>query len=721
MGHTTLILATLLGAGFILAKICQRLHLPSVTGYIAAGLLLGPMGLDWVNVGILEGRLEHFTEIALMLVAFGIGEHLEISRLRPILPMASRIGLGETLGTCLMTCSACLIVSLATLGAALGPLSNHLNLAVLLGAIAVATAPASTLHVMKELKAAGPLSSTLLAIVAFNNGLAIVFFGVTVAVSGQLGGGESHWCSALAAAGAQIGASLALGATTGWIMDWAIHRLKNESEMLTLGLALLLLCGESASMLNLSPLLAGMAAGFVIVNRDRRDVRVFRTINAFEPPILVLFFTLAGCHIEPDALLSCGWLGLAYFLARGLGKQIGAGTGARIAGAPHTVGANIGLALIPQAGIAIGLVFLVQGDPNLAMFSSVITPVVLTGVVLSELIGPACTRMAVVRAGESRLSDTSPSDPGPGIMPDRDKAGIWEGHRFPTTTTPKGVVIFGAGHPETLIGLARLALLLAYVHQARPLAVRVLAGADPPRDADPHTHAKNLFAVAAGTLNRMGGTLQTLTIESDTVSDGLLSVASRMATRALILGFPRETSQRKFQAILEKVVGQADCPVIIANINRLQRVGRILIPFVTERELHVLTTLIDALTLLGPQTVTLLWMLPCGVSPQEVELHREILRAWTERVNLASPVEPQVIETRARLETILEASADQDLIVMATRTGYGLSRIFWGSLAETVYRHANKPMMIVHHRSSVTRVEGPGGEKTRLDRRHLMS
>ncbi|WP_319523306.1 cation:proton antiporter [uncultured Desulfosarcina sp.] len=716
MGHTTLILATLLGAGFVLAKVCQRLHLPSVTGYIAAGLLLGPVGLNWVNAGILEGRLEHFTEIALMLVAFGIGEHLEIERLRPILPMASRIGLGETLGTCLITFAGCLIVSLATQGAVLGSLSNHLTLAILLGAIAVATAPASTLHVMKELKAAGPLSSTLLAIVAFNNGLAIVFFGVTVAVSGQLGGGESHWCSSLAIAGAQIAASLILGATTGWIMDRAIHRLKNESEMLTLGLTLLLLCGESASMLNLSPLLAGMAAGFVVVNRDRRDVRVFRTINAFEPPILVLFFTLAGCHIDPEALLSCGWLGLAYFLARGLGKQIGAGTGARIAGAPRTVGANIGLALIPQAGIAIGLVFLVQGDPNLTMFSSVITPVVLTGVVLSELIGPACTRMAVVRAGESRVSDTSPPDPGLGIMSDRDKAGAWEGHRFPTTTTPRGVVVFGAGHPETLIGLARLSLLLAYVHHARPLAVRVLAGVDPPRDADPNAHAKSLFAVAAGTLNRMGGTLQTLTIESDTVSDGLLSVASRMATRALILGFPRETSQRKFQTILEKVVGQADCPVIIAHINRLQRIGRILVPFVTERELHVLTTLIDALTLLGPQTVTLLWMLPCGVSPQEVELHREILRAWTERVNLASPVEPQVIETRARLETILEASADQDLIVMATRTGYGLSRIFWGSLAETVHRHANKPMLIVHHRSPVTRVGGSNGEEIPLGR-----
>jgi Kef-type K+ transport system membrane component KefB len=165
--------------------------------------------------------------------------------------------------------------------------------------------------------------------------------------------------------------------------------------MLTAGLALLLLCGEGSRLFGLSPLLAGMAAGFTIVNRAHRDIRLFRALNAFEAPIYVLFFTSAGIHFDFSALLVAGWLGLAYLGLRSFGKIIGAGVGGRFSRAPTVVQKYLGLSLVPQAGVAIGLLFLINDDPSVRIFAGFITPVVLTGVVLSELIGPVCAKFAL--------------------------------------------------------------------------------------------------------------------------------------------------------------------------------------------------------------------------------------------------------------------------------------------------------------------------------------
>lgn len=710
--HLTLMLAVLLGGGFLLAKLGQRLHLPSVTGYIAAGVLLGPVALNFVNSPLLEGRLEHFTEMALMLIAFGIGEHLEIKRLTPVLRTVQLVGIGETLGAYMLTAAGCLGVAVwVGAGGEQWRLVNYLMAALLLGAVCVATAPAATLHVLRELKASGALSTILMAVVAVNNGLAIMVFGISVSLVHQLGGDGIN-VLALATVLAEIVVSLLLGAATGWVMDLTVHRLESESEMLTLGLALLLLCGESARMLNLSPLLAGMAAGFVIVNRDRRDVRVFRTINAFEPPIYVLFFTLAGTHLEPGALIASGWVGLTYFAMRALGKLMGARAGAWLAGAPPAVADNIGSALLPQAGVAIGLVFLIQNDSSLAIYAGLVTPVVLTGVVLSELIGPACTRVAVTRSGESahvRGLQVVPAGTG-GSEGDNGLSleSVWKGCCFPTPVNPSGVVIFGTGHRSTLRQLSRMAVLLAYHYQGEPLAVRVLAADAPPDGQDPKSQAHQLLTTARSEGGRLGGRLKTVSIEADSVSEGLLEIAARHHTHALLLGHPKEKSPQKFQQIFEKTFRRATCPVIIAHLENFSRIGRILVPVTDEVELHIVCPVIRSLAYLGPHTVTLLWLLPFGVSENEVELHNEMLRAWAARNGLDHIVEFNVIETQARLETILAASADQDLIVIATRSGGGLSRLIWGSLAEAVARKSERPTVIVHQRAPVVSVEEKG-------------
>ena len=140
-------------------------------------------------------------------------------------------------------------------------------------------------------------------------------------------------------------------------------------------------------------------------------MRLFRTLNNFEPPIYVLFFTLAGVHLDLAALVLAEWIGVAYFIARFAGKYFGSWLGGTFSGSTAVVRNFMGLALIPQAGVAIGLVFIIAGDPQLSSFTGIVTPVVFAGVIVSELIGPSLVRFSLQRTGETELTqkDQQPS------------------------------------------------------------------------------------------------------------------------------------------------------------------------------------------------------------------------------------------------------------------------------------------------------------------------
>jgi Kef-type K+ transport system membrane component KefB len=280
-------------------------------------------------------------------------------------------------------------------------------LSVILASISIATAPAATLHVVRELKASGPLTTTLMALVGVDNCIAITTFGIAVSLI------SSKMAAASSSLGGVVGwgflaafLSLLLGAASGLLITQITRRLREAGEILTAGLALLLLLGEGARYLDLSPLLSGIAAGFAVVNGGPKNTQIFRVINAFDPPIYVLFFTLAGAQLHLSALATAGWVGLIYFMMRNLGKMAGVRAGALLSGASETLKRNLGLGLMPQAGVAIGLVFLLQEYPLLAEYSQIVTPVVLAGVVLSELIGPISLKFAVERAGEANNNPT---------------------------------------------------------------------------------------------------------------------------------------------------------------------------------------------------------------------------------------------------------------------------------------------------------------------------
>jgi Kef-type K+ transport system membrane component KefB/nucleotide-binding universal stress UspA family protein len=706
MINVTLALAIFLCVGFIAAKLGQLIRLPSVTGYIFAGLLLGPSGFNIINEANVLDKLDHFTDIALILIAFGIGEHLELKALKRSAKSVAYIGIGETSGAFLLVSAGVFVVAYAVgIGDPAWNITHYLVLSLLLGAVSVATAPAATLHVMRELKAVGPLTSTLMAVVAVDDGLAIMIFGIAVSVvSNIVGSGAEPIGVAVISSLLEITSSLVMGIVSGLIIDYVIHHLKRRAEILAIGLALLLLCSEISRLLDLSPLLAGMAAGFTIVNRDRRDVRLFRVINDFESPIYVLFFTLAGSHLDLSALIVAGWVCLVYFLLRSVGKIIGCGIGARLARAPSTVIHFLGLALLPQAGVAIGLIFIIRGDPILAAYSSIITPVVLGSVVLSELAGPIFARIAVEKAGEvtstKELPKVSirpmPSEDNIVVKMDSIHLVPWTWGNLSQTHPPQGSVLFGVSHSGSGPGLARMATLFAHHYHACPLAVRVLGSGEDHQDIYPDEETRSLFEKIETETRSMGYTLDTKTICNDSVANGILSLARDRMAKAIVLGHPLVVSMSEFRHVVEKVAQEAPCQVIVVRFAGVLHTERILVPLVYPDDLNTLAEVIRALSCVGEHTITLLTTVDSDVFEEDLEEEEETLRQWVENEGLSLSVRYRAVATESRLEAIIEEAFTHDLIVMTATQTRGLRRLFFGSIAEEVARHCQKPMLIVY-------------------------
>jgi Kef-type K+ transport system membrane component KefB/nucleotide-binding universal stress UspA family protein len=700
---TTFALAVLLGAGLLGAKLAQLLRLPSVTGFICTGLLLGPSGLNLIKEQHLSENLAHFAEIALMLIAFGIGAHLDWRHLRKSIRSVGYASVFESWGACLLVAGGTFAAAwLTQVGPDEWTVKEYVCLAALLGGVATATAPAATFHVMRELRASGPLTRTLMAVVALDDGLAIIIFGVVLAVVGTVVGAAG--AGLLTAIGHGILESLGsvlIGLVCGVLIDLFVHRLKRRGEMLTAGLALILLTGEASRMLGLSPLLAGMAAGFAIVNRDRRDVRVFRTINDFEPPIYALFFTLAGAHLRLSALIVAGAVGLVYAVFRPAGKMLGAYIGSRIASAPEAVRKYLGFALVPQAGVAIGLVFLIQADPELSSYADIITPVVLAGVVLSELVGPVSAKFAVTRAGEVGGAEAAPGEATPGPPPsevDKLEFAPWTWPQLSPTEPPSGeTVIFGVRHPRTAAPVCRISTLLAHFYDARPLAVRVMTevGRSEYEGSRAREETQSLFESAEREAAALGYPLLTDVEFSEDIPDGLVNAARAHRAKAIVLGHPIGGGQRAFRRVVDRVAERAEVPVVVVRFEGPLHTERILVPFGDPDELEPVCSLVYALSAVAEHEVTLLHLMPSGTERSETDRAEAELGEWVAEHGIHDPVRCRAVATDSRLHSITEEAASHDIIIMALdRTG-GLRRAFFGSLAGEVGLNCHKPVLLI--------------------------
>ncbi len=697
----TFLLALILIVGFVAAKAGQAIRLPSVTGFIAAGILLGPSGLNIITAEATGNQLRHFTQIALMLIAFGIGEHLELKQLKVTARTILTICLADTAAALLLVAGTILLF---TWGLGAGEpgwnFKDYLVLAIILGTVSIATAPGTVLFITRESRAVGPMTTTLLQVVAVNNGLAIVFFGVALVFARQVvGANQAALGTILVVILAKISFSLLLGVTTGLIIDFIIHRLKDNGEMLTAGLALLLLSGEMARFLNLSPLLVGIAIGFTIVNRDRRDVRLFRTLNAFEPPIYVLFFTLAGAHLDFSALTIAGWLGLLYFVLRFISKVTGTYLGGSLAGAPHILRKYLGIALVPQAGIAIGLVFLINGDPNLNEYAAILTPTILVGVLLAELIGPACTKYALEKSGEAAVDNGREAGAAPPgnrdfFLDETREAQLvpWSWEKLMPAPAPKGSVIFGVSHQNTVEGLARMATLLAHHFKAQPVAISI----DTMKETSPSSADTSvLFELAEQEVTSMGYPLHTSELEAESIAKGIVAASKEKDAVTILLGYPFQRTEHNFNKIVEDIASTALCPITIVRFTGILHTERILVPIVNSSDMETVGDTLCALAHIGKHSITMLRLLSNDVQDQEITDYEKTISAWAIGKNLPF-VKCIVTKSEARMETIIKEAQTHDLIVMAVSEGSGFKKMLIGSLADDVASNCQRPLLMVH-------------------------
>lgn len=384
-----LLLAMILVAGTICGALSRRLGLPGITGQILGGIAMGGAGLGLFSEHSLSG-LEPITDIALSLIAVTVGAHLHIPRLRNAVRRLSYLLLAESTITPLLVGSAVYL---------LGGVS--LELAILFAAVSIDTAPATIVALVREARAKGVFVKTLIAAVALNNTACIVVFELSRALIATDFELRSDQLWTLHGPLSQLLGPLLLGSFAAVVLD-RVTRLKLAPERITTAaVATLMLTSSLASAIGISPMLACLVLGAVQTNIAQSRSHLIDSVFAtFEPAILSVFFTLAGMHLSLEHLDLAGLIAVVFFFARFGGKLLASNLALRAARATDRVRRNLGLALVPQAGVAVGLVLLIQEDGRFEEIAGLFAAVVLSVVTLNEIVGPVLARAALRRAGE---------------------------------------------------------------------------------------------------------------------------------------------------------------------------------------------------------------------------------------------------------------------------------------------------------------------------------
>ncbi len=391
MNTVTLLLslAALLALGLIMTRLCNLIHLPNVTAYLLAGLILSPYTFGIIDEELLS-NFSLLSELSLGFIAFSIGFCFKVSHLKTL-------GKGVFIITVVQAVATALLVDLAMVVLYLFKVIE-LPVAFVLGAIATATAPAATLLVVHQYKAKGPVTDTLLPVVAIDDAIGLIIFSISMAVSQALAKGTALSAAVFLDPLKEILLSLAVGTALGFVVSGGVKIFRSRANRLTI-IILCIFAGVALSDLwHLSSLLLCMMIGAIYCNFDIHTEPVMDSYDRWAHPLYVLFFVISGAQLDVRILTSVGLVGIVYLVARSLGKYGGAALGSTLAKAEPNVKKYLGLTLLPQAGVAIGMAQEVAKD--LTEYSAIITTVVLSATLIYELIGPLITKMALTKAGE---------------------------------------------------------------------------------------------------------------------------------------------------------------------------------------------------------------------------------------------------------------------------------------------------------------------------------
>ena len=395
-------LGILLICGYFGGRLANKLKLPRVTGYIIAGLLLSPSISGIIPEELVEEKFSIITDIGLAIIAFSVGGSLSLSRLKQLGKSILWINITESLGAFILT--FILVLSLSPLVLRLNTLDSpflevYLPFALIIGAVSAATAPAAILAIVHEYKAKGPLTTTLLGVVALDDGMAIMLFAFATATVGALTKAEISVYKMVAEPTIVIVGSIFLGAIFGLSLTGLASWVKGKESLLIIILGHILLCTGIAKQLQLSPLMATMMVGFIVVNKAKHSHDLFLAVENIEETIFALFFTLAGAHFNITVIKLAGLMALIITLSRFSSKLLGTKLGASFSHAPAEVKKYLGYGLLPTAGVAIGLILMAKPLMQ-PQFSTIMINAVLGAVIINELIAPPFVKFALMRAGE---------------------------------------------------------------------------------------------------------------------------------------------------------------------------------------------------------------------------------------------------------------------------------------------------------------------------------
>lgn len=386
--NTLLSAGLILLLGFIGARLLKYARLPSVTAFLLVGILIGPHVLNLVTEGIFAAS-DFFSSLVLGVIAFSLGENFRLEEIKKGMKQVMWISLAAALVTWLLV-SGAIISYLIIVGQPMYP-------AIVLGAAASATAPAATVLVIREYRASGFFTEMLLKVVAIDDAWCLMLAALAIAFANAMRADVFQISIVFAGIGEIFGA-LIIGASFGYLFSFLRRFVKTSEEFLVYIFGLILLNVGFSIAIHVSILLSSMMMGIVVINLARENYKFFEVIRTVDAPLYLIFFILAGAHLDFTILYKMGIVGLLYIIFRVIGKVYGAKLGARISKAPKSIENWIGLSLTPQAGVALGIGLVAKSTfPD---YGNYIFTVIAATTVIFELVGPLLTKISLIKVGE---------------------------------------------------------------------------------------------------------------------------------------------------------------------------------------------------------------------------------------------------------------------------------------------------------------------------------
>lgn len=385
--NTILSLGIISITSIIVAKLLKKLKLPSVTGYLLAGLLLGPSILGIINQDSIK-ELSFISDLALGLIAFHIGESFEIRQIKKLAKSVITITFFQAFITVIVVFIALLIFT------------KDFAFSIVIAAISAATAPAATIMVIKEYKARGSLTDTLISVVALDDLVCIILFSISTAIAQIALSGNLSVVEAILPPTIEIFGSFIVGGVIGFVISYFVNTKSNLELIALFPMTLILLAVGISIKFHLSSLLTCVTIGAVVSNISPISHKIFDNVEFLSTHIYLLFFTLSGMTLDLGVILSLGIIGIVYLIARSIGKISGAYVGGVITKAEPKIKNNLGFGLLPQAGVAIGLATV--SASSFPTMGTKILNLIMAAVFVYELIGPVLTKHILIKSGEAQ-------------------------------------------------------------------------------------------------------------------------------------------------------------------------------------------------------------------------------------------------------------------------------------------------------------------------------